>query len=256
VCYPDGSAPPPFPGEAAPATLSRGAVRPRGGSPFRVAHAVPAGAHRVAAVVLPDGRGLHPFYERFAHALAGAGIETIAMDLYGRTAGITPRDGGFDSRAHSAQLRWANVRSDVATVVSRLRGTDAGRPVVTIGFCLGGRISLLAATAAELRLAGAIALYPQTHGPARSDLPAPDELVGQLGCPVLSVFGGADELIPAGDVAAWRSALAAAGRGDDEVLVYPDAPHSFFDRAANGFVAASGDVAGRMLAFVKGRCRR
>jgi carboxymethylenebutenolidase len=254
VCYPNGSAPPPFPGEPGAATLIRGAVRPRGGSPFRVAHAVPASAHRVAAVVLPDGRGLHGYYERFAHALAGAGIETIAVDLYGRTAGIAPRDDAFPSAEHSAQLRWANVQSDVATVVGRLRGADPQRPVVTIGFCLGGRISLLAATVAELELSGAIALYPQTSGPARSDLPAPDQLIYRLGCELLCVFGGADELIASTEIAAWQGALADAGR-TDEVVVYPGAPHSFFDRSAGRFAAESADVAARMLAFVTGRCR-
>lgn len=253
MCYPDGSAPPPFPGDATPATLTRGAVRPRTGSPFRVAHAVPARSRRVAAIVLPDGRGLHPFYERFAHALAGAGVEALAMDLYGRTAGIAPRDGGFDSRAHSSQLRWAQVRADLRVVAARLRGDDRRRPVITIGFCLGGRVSLLAASAPELELAGAIALYPQTHGPARSDLPAPDELAGQLGCDTLTVFGGADELIPAEEVEGWRRALATAGRRD-EVLVYPGAPHSFFDRAAGHFTGESADVAARMLTFVADRC--
>src|SRR5688572_5949441 len=40
-----------------------------------------------AVVILPDVRGLHPFYEELALRFANAGYDAIAMDYFGRSAG-------------------------------------------------------------------------------------------------------------------------------------------------------------------------
>lgn len=246
MCHADDSCPPPLPGTSQPATVEQLII---GVQPFRAAHAMPARRASVAVLVLPDGRGLHPFYARLALALAEVGVEALAIDLYGRTAGTAERGVDFVSGSHSAQLTAAGVRTDLATGVTRLRGDDAHRRVVAVGFCLGGRVSLLAATMAELDLAGAVAFYPQTTGPARSELPAPDERVAQLRCPVLTLFGAADELIPSAAVSKWRAGLAAAPV-PHEVIVYPGAPHSFFDRAAGKHADAATDAARRLMDFL------
>lgn len=246
MCHADDSCPPPLPGPSQPATLEQLII---GSPPFRAAHAVPARRGSVAALVVPDGRGLHPFYARLALSLATVGVEAVAIDLYGRTAGTAERGADFSSGSHSAQLTEAGVRTDLATGVARLRGDDPQRRVVAVGFCLGGRVSLLAATMPEVDLAGAVAFYPQTTGPARSELPAPDERIAELRCPVLTLFGAADELIPAAAVSQWRTGLAAAPV-PHEVIVYPAAPHSFFDRRASRHASAASDAARRLMDFV------
>src|SRR6266545_4943129 len=43
-------------------------------------------------VILPDVRGLHPFYRDLAVRFAEAGAHATAMDYFGRTAGLGPRD--------------------------------------------------------------------------------------------------------------------------------------------------------------------
>lgn len=50
---------------------------------------------------------------------------------------------------------------------------------------------------------------------------------------------------------AFRAALGAAGVAN-EIVVYPGAPHSFFDRKAEEHADASADAWRRMLGFVGG----
>lgn len=252
MCHADDSRPPALPGRRGPAVLHRTTLRAADGTTIRAAHALPRRRGvPVAALVLPDGRGLHPYYEHLAHELAAVGVEALALDLYGRTAGAGPRGPEFASRDHSARLRWSAVCLDLEAAAARLRAHEPDRPVITIGFCLGGRVSLLAATVVGLRVAGSVAFYPQVVGAARSDLPAPAAQVSALGGPTLTIFGGDDELVPPGDVERWRIALADSGR-TDEVLVYPQAPHSFFDRAMDQYTDVCAASAERVLAFLEG----
>ena len=51
-------------------------------------------------VSLPDVRGLHHFYEELALRFAEAGINAVAIDYFGRTAGSEPRDDSFEIRPH------------------------------------------------------------------------------------------------------------------------------------------------------------
>jgi carboxymethylenebutenolidase len=68
-------------------------------------------------------------------------------------------------------------------------------------------------------------------------------------CPVLALIGGDDPSIPPEMVAEFDQALTKAGV-EHEIQVYPDAPHSFFDRAQERFVTESADAWKRVLAFI------
>jgi carboxymethylenebutenolidase len=68
-------------------------------------------------------------------------------------------------------------------------------------------------------------------------------------CPVLGLFGGADQGIPVEDVDAFRRALEEIGV-PNEVVVYGGAPHSFFDRSFDEHREACDDAWRRVLAFV------
>ena len=74
----------------------------------------------------------------------------------------------------------------------------------------------------------------------------------ELHAPVLGLYGGQDQGITQDDVAAMRAALAAAGKKDSSIHVYPDAGHAFHaDYRASYNEADAKDGWARMLAFFK-----
>src|ERR671918_707132 len=51
-------------------------------------------------VILPDVRGLYRFYEELALRFAERGIVAVAIDYFGRTAGVDKRGEDFDYMTH------------------------------------------------------------------------------------------------------------------------------------------------------------
>ena len=92
-------------------------------------------------IVLPDVRGLHPYYEELALRFAEAEIDALAIDYFGRTAGIglRERSGDFDFMTHVAETRFSSLSWDVRAAAERLRtpGDGRGRAIFSIGFCFG-----------------------------------------------------------------------------------------------------------------------
>jgi len=251
MCFDDNARPPlpPIRGSA----LDGGSVT----LTSRDGTSVPAYAARAAnpsgagIVIIPDVRGLHPYYEELALRFAEAGIHAVAVDLFGRTAASPRRGEGFEHEPHVMQLTAAAINDDVAVAVAQLRSPVGGAPerVYSIGFCLGGRISFL--QAAGLGLSGVIGLYGWPAGPHRTGLPSPAEEAQRFGCPVLAIYGGADQGIPPEARAAFDAALDAAGI-QHRTVVYDDAPHSFFDRKAADFADASDAAWREILDFTAG----
>jgi carboxymethylenebutenolidase len=101
-----------------------------------------------------------------------------------------------------------------------------------------------------LDLAGAIGFYGWPVGAARGDVPAPADSTGLMRGAVLGVFGGADQGITSDAVETFEAALSAAGV-PNEIVTYPGAPHSFFDRKQEDFAEASTDAWERVLGFIR-----
>lgn len=202
-------------------------------------------------VIVPDVRGLHPYYEELALRFAEAGAHAVAIDPYSRTAGTSKRAAGFEYEPHVAQLRVESLNDDVAAAADLLRGADGGEAerLYTIGFCLGGRVSLLQAAAGH-GLAGVIGFYPWPAGPHRSGMPAPADEAPRFECPVLALYGGADAGIPPDARAAFDRALDSVGV-EHRSVVYDGAPHSFFDRKAEDYAQASADAWREVLSFIR-----
>lgn len=207
----------------------------------------PSGA---GVVILPDVRGLHSYFEELALRFAEAGAHAVAIDPYSRTAGTSKRGEGFEYEPHVLQLRYESVKADVSAAVAHLRGPEGGAAerVYSVGFCLGGRVSLLHA-ASDDGLAGVIGFYPWPVGPHRSTLPAPADEAPRLRCPVLTIYGGQDAGIPADQRVAFDAALDAAGV-EHRTVVYENAPHSFFDRKATEYAEECADAWRQVLDFI------
>ncbi len=201
-----------------------------------------------AVVVLPDVRGLFPFYEELALRFAERGIDAVTIDYFGRTAGIEARPDDFDFMPHVYEATHEGVRADVAAGVERLGGAQA-RPIFTVGFCFGGSNSWHQA-ANGLGLAGVIGFY---GNPTREGVPigAPAivDRAGDMTCPVLALMAGDDPGIPAEAIESLSRALDEAAVSN-EVVTYEGAPHSFFDRTYEVFQDQSADAWDRTLAFI------
>jgi carboxymethylenebutenolidase len=246
MCF-DSDARPPLPPIHGSALDARDlTLTSRDGTAFAAYEAVPETPSGAGTVIIPDVRGLHPYYEELVLRFAEAGVHAIAVDLYARTAGGGKRGAEFEYEPHVLQLDPEAVDDDVAAAAAELRGSV--QRLYTIGFCLGGRVSLLQA-ATGLGLSGVIGLYPWPVGPHRSGYPAPADEAPRFACPVLTIYGGADAGIPAEQRDTFERALDSSGV-EHRTVVYEGAPHSFFDRKAADHADASAAAWDEILRFM------
>jgi carboxymethylenebutenolidase len=219
---------------------------------FKARAAQPTGA---GILILPDVRGLHPFFEELALRFAESGLDAVAIDYFGRTAGTdTPRDDRFDHMPHVQQTTRQGLAADIragAAEVRSMAGDSPGRVLFTVGFCFGGRLAFMT-PAMSLDLAGTIGFYGRPTARRADDTPVPIDVVGAMRGSVLGLFGGADPGIPADSIESFDAALTAAGV-DHRLITYPGAPHSFFDRKAADYAEASADAWAQTLAFIRER---
>ena len=216
------------------------------GAELAAFRAAPDGAPDVGVVVLPDVRGLYRFYEELALRFAERGYAAVAIDFFGRTAGVAKRGDDFEYMPHVQQTTPEQIQADVGAAAAALRGLGC-RAIFTVGFCFGGRNSWLAAASGH-RLAGAVGFYG--YPTERNGVLGPAERAAELAAPILALQAGADQNITQDLNDAFDAALTAAGV-DHEVVSYDGAPHSFFDRKQAEFAEASEDAWKRTLAFLE-----
>jgi carboxymethylenebutenolidase len=248
MCYDDNARPPVPPGAGGTAYGEEIVLTAADGNRFAAYAARSGNPTRAQIIVYPDVRGLHQFYKELALRFAEVGIDAVAIDYFGRTAGISSRDDSFDYWPHVQQLKLETFFADVSAANVYLHaGTRSSHPTFVVGFCMGGSLSLISGTE-DFGWAGVIAFYP---GLSRDFLGRGTvlDLAEQVKYPVLGLFGGADQNIHTDQVHTLDEKLDQAGV-EHEIIIYPGAPHSFFDRRATEFADASADAWKRVLGFV------
>lgn len=213
------------------------------GTKYRAYSAAPAAAAIAGMVILPDVRGLHPYYEDLAVRFAEAGYRTIAIDYFGRTAGTAKRDDSFDWKSHVEKTSPEAIAHDVRAAVARLRA-DAGAPrlpVFTVGFCFGGASSWRQSGEGH-GLAGCIGFYGGR--PMQRTAPA----IPQMTAPLLMLLAGDDKGTPPAEFEEFAGLVRARGI-PVEAHTYPGAPHSYFDRSFAEHRDACADSWKRILEF-------
>ena len=216
------------------------------GNVFAAFRATPDEPAATGIVILPDVRGLYRFYEELALRFAERGYVAIAIDYFGRTAGAEKRDDDFEYMPHVQQTKPDLIQADVARCVRDLRGRGC-TSIFTVGFCMGGRQSWLAAASGHGLTAPPASTAIRASGtacPARSSAP-PRSNARSSRCRRETTRTSRRE-----DNAQFDEALREAGV-DHEVIVYEGAPHSFFDRKQEQFADASEDAWRRVLAFLE-----
>ena len=240
MCHDDDSRPPSPPtiGEV----TSHGVLTLTGadGNTFAAYQAVPATPNGRNIVILPDVRGLHPYYEALAVRFAEAGFHAVAFDYFGRTQGVAQRPEGFDWQAELGSLTPDGVASDAGATAAYVNSVNSG-PTFTVGFCFGGSHSWRL-SASDLDLAGVMGFYGRP--------PMVEDVEERFSTPLLLLVGGGDQATPVEDFRALDGRLTARGV-DHEMYVYDGAPHSFFDRGFAEWQDACADAWDRMLTFTE-----
>jgi carboxymethylenebutenolidase len=254
MCFDYDSRPPELPADLVCPPISGGAaaelltLTSDDGTEFSAALAEAAEPSDPGVVIIPDVRGLYPFYIELAERFSEAGHHALAFDYYGRTAGLGPRDDEFDYMPHRQQVKLDQALDDLATAAVELRRRTGAGPPATVGFCFGGSLSFVAGASPDLDLAGVVGLYGVLDR-SRFDGRGVLTQASDTERPVLGLFGGADEAIPQEQIDEFESQLSTAGV-EHEIHVYPGAPHSFFDRKQEEFADESEDAWRRILGFL------
>jgi len=249
MCVDEDSRPPIDSVTAAAIDHKRTTLIAADGNEFAVYEASAGGDGITGVVILPDVRGLFRFYEELAVRLAEAGHDAIAVDYFGRTAGVRDRGDEFPYQEHIALMTHEGLTADVTAAISALRQTNPGRRIFILGCCFGGSSAWQQAACGH-DLAGAIGFYGRPDSLRLQGSRSPMDLVAELASPILALMAGDDPGIPAQTVAAFKSALQAAGV-EHEVITYDGAPHSFFDRKYDEYAEQSADAWSRVLEFIR-----
>jgi carboxymethylenebutenolidase len=243
MCHDHDSRPPAPPRSGDVAERGSLTLTAADGTEFSAAYAAPATSPGAGVVILPDIRGLHPYYVALAERFAQAGLPAVAIDYFGRTAGVAEggtRGEDFDWQSHIPQTTPAGVDADTTAGIEYLRSrTDPDLPVITVGFCFGGSHAWRQ-SAGELDLAGSAGFYgkPSVVGEAATAARRP----------VVMIIAGADAATPVEEQRRLAATMRAAGADVDDV-VYDGAPHSFFDRAFGEWADACQDAWQHVLAL-------
>ena len=178
---------------------------------------LPEGGRGLGVVVLQEWWGLVPHIKDVADRFAAAGFVALAPDLYHGDVARSPDEAGKMMMA----LNIAQTEKDLRGAVDYLLSheTTEGDAVGTVGFCMGGALSLYGASKNER--VGACVVFYGIHPNAKPDIEA-------LRAPVLGLFAERDASVPPSAVKELERKFAAAGKSI-ETHIYPNTDHAFFN---------------------------
>ncbi|MUH50907.1 MAG: dienelactone hydrolase family protein [Actinobacteria bacterium] len=213
--------------------------------------AVPSHAQpRGAVVVIQEAFGITSHIESICTRLASAGWLAVAPALYHREGSPVFAYDDFAGVLPVMQtLSAAGIDADLDGTFQFLADSGfAPKQCATVGFCMGGTVSLYAGT--RMALGASVTFYGGGVAAGRFGFPPLIELAPTLRTPWLGLYGDLDKGIPFADVDLLREAAATAAV-PTEVVRSADADHGFNcdDRAAVFNAAAAADGWQRTLAW-------
>ena len=199
--------------------------------------ATPAGASgggRPAIVVIHEAGGLGEHIRDVANRFANLGYVALGVDLYTREGGPPPMDDPQALMARLFSMSDATALGDLEGAADFLRAReDVTGKVGCIGFCMGGRYTLLFACASD-RLDAAVDCWGGFIDKATLDSDstperpvAPLQMAGHLSCPLLAAIGAEDHN-PSPELGERLGQRARESGQDVKVDVYEGAGHAFF----------------------------
>jgi carboxymethylenebutenolidase len=157
------------------------------GKTMRIYLGVPdrPGPHPVL-LVAQHGGGLDAQMQDTVHRLYREGYVVAAPELFHRQ----PADA--DPTKRTSMLIDKEIIADLNATIALLKTSGVqGAPLGIVGFCMGGRVSYLAATAIK-ELKAAAVFYGANIMKALGDGPSPYERSANIQCPIIGFFGAED----------------------------------------------------------------
>ena len=181
--------------------------------------AVPAGEHGPATIVMQEWWGVDEHIRSVCDRFAAEGFFALAPDLYRGETTTQPSEAEQKMMALSMeQVRAGHVRRR-RLPRNRSRASRA-RASASVGFCLGGGLSVWAAATCPQITAAVSYYYVMPHG-------KPD--FANITGPVLGHFGTADAFVPRRGRAGARSGAQATPAWTRTFHYYEGAGHAFFN---------------------------
>jgi carboxymethylenebutenolidase len=205
--------------------------------------ATPSAGGGPATIVLQEWWGLDDHIRSVCDRFAGAGFFALAPDLYGGETAEQPSE----AQQLMMAMSMDRVTDEMCGAAKHLRSLDGveGEGVGSVGFCLGGGLSVWAAATCAAVTAAVSYYYVMPHG-------KPD--FSGIDGPVLAHFAADDEFISLEESKALEQEMRAAG-ADVESHVYEGAGHAFFNDT-NRLGTYDRDAAGlsweRTVEFLRG----
>jgi carboxymethylenebutenolidase len=192
-------------------------------------------------IVIQEWWGLVDHIKDLCDRFAAAGFTALAPDMYDGQVTQSPDEAGKMMVA----LHIGETEKKLRGAVSYLAAHEAvsSAKVGTVGFCLGGQLSLLAATLNDQ--VGACVVFYGVHPHVKPDY-------HQLSGPMLGLFAEKDKLVTPEVRQQLEKDIRAAGKSI-EAHVYPGTDHAFFNDTRPEVYnrEAAADAWNRTLAFFR-----
>ena len=198
----------------------------------------PASGSGKGVIVLQEWWGLNSNIKSIADRFAAEGFVALAPDMYHGKVTAEPDEAGKLLMA----LNIEQAEKDLRGAVNYLKELT-GAPVGTVGFCMGGALSLFAACK-NGKGVGACVDYYGGHPAVTYDWDG-------LTAPVLAFWAGHDDFVNP-HIPTYERELSSRGK-THEFHQYPETQHAFFsdERPEIYNAEASADSWRRMLAFYR-----
>jgi carboxymethylenebutenolidase len=202
---------------------------------------VPESGVGPGVVVIQEWWGLVPHIKDVADRFAAEGFVALAPDLYHGDVARSPDEAGKMMMA----LNIAQTEKDLRGAVQYLLDDEAttGDSVGTVGFCMGGALSLYAAS--KNPRVGACVVFYGIH-------PKVEPEFDNLRAPVLGIFAEKDKSVTPDAVRALEETMREHGKSI-ETHIYPGTDHAFFNdtRPEVYDAAAAADAWRRTIEFLR-----
>lgn len=176
--------------------------------------AKPAGGNGKGVIVIQEWWGLNANIKEIADRFASEGFVALAPDMYHGKVTAEPDEAGKLFMA----LNIAQAETDLKGAVAYVKGVTGG-PVGTVGFCMGGALSLFSACNSGGDVAACVDFY--------GGHPAVKYNWDGLKAPVLGIFAEHDDFVNP-NVPVYDKELTSRGLAH-EFITYPGTEHAFFN---------------------------